>query len=67
MPPAPGMYQVQAMVVDAAGDSDGVVVYAGDHLATQVVDAAPDVELVLSGPFNSHDQACCPRAWATRC
>lgn len=55
-PPAPGMYQVQAMVVDAAGDSDGVAVYAGDHLATQVVDAAPDVELVLSGPFNSHDQ-----------
>ncbi len=55
VPDAPGQFRVQANVVDAVPDSDGVPVYAGDNLATQVVEAAPDVELELSGPFNGED------------
>lgn len=59
-PPDPGTYTVQATVIDAAADTDGVPVYAADNLSTQVVDAAPDVELDLSGPFNTRDGTLIP-------
>lgn len=59
-PPDPGTYTVQATVIDAVADTDGVPVYAADNLSTQVVDAAPDVELNLSGPFNTGDETLIP-------
>ena len=52
---APHSFSVAATVIDAAGDSDGVPVYAADQLATEVIDAAADVTVALSGPFDPMD------------
>ncbi|MCX7557059.1 right-handed parallel beta-helix repeat-containing protein, partial [Xanthomonadaceae bacterium JHOS43] len=52
---APHTFQIAATVVDASADTDGVALYAGDNIATDVIEADPDVELDLSGPFNGED------------
>lgn len=53
---APDSFSVAATVVDAGADSDGVTVYAADQLATEVIEADPDIALDLSGPFDTGDE-----------
>lgn len=52
---APHTFQIAATVVDATADTDGIALYAGDNIATDVVEADPDVELDLTGPFDAAD------------
>ncbi len=52
---APDTFRVAATVVDAVPDTDGVAIYAADSHATDVIEADPDVDLRLSGPFEASD------------